>query len=59
MNKYNGLLKKNISKYYISQFLLGIEFTAPIFVLFLLANNLSLTQIAILQGFSGNINKFF
>src|SRR3989344_5911729 len=62
MNKVNDdykFLKRNILKYYLSQFLFGIQFTAPIFILFLLANDLTLTEIAILGSLQAILIGFF
>lgn len=42
-------IEKNITKFYLFRFLGGLELTISIFVLFLLANNLSMTQVMILE----------
>lgn len=41
--------ESNIWKFYLFMFLNGLELTIPIYVLFLLANNLSMTQVMILE----------
>ena len=57
--KKEDTLKSNITKYYFSQLLYGIQFTFPVYVLFLLSNSLSFAQIALLQGIQAFIAALF
>ena len=57
--KNNQELQKNIIKFYISQFLAGMQFTSPIIVLYFLSNGLSLSQVAILTSIHTLIIAFF
>jgi MFS family permease len=53
------VLQNNIIKFYFSQFFDGLQFTGPIFVLFLLSNNLTFAQVAILSSIQAIIIGFF
>lgn len=44
-------LESNIWKFYIAEFVGSFEFVSAIFVLYLLSNNLSMTQVLMLQSF--------
>ncbi len=52
-------LRTNIIKYYLFNFFNGLQFTGPIFVLYLLSNHLTLTQVAILSSIQAIIIGFF
>jgi len=45
------MYRSNIWKYYFYKLFTSLEITVPIYVLFLLENNLSMTQVMILQSF--------
>lgn len=49
-NKEQKLLEGNLNKVCVMNFLDGMWFATPVFVLFLLQNNMSLTQIGIILG---------
>ena len=44
-------VESNIWKFYVAKFIGSFEFVAAIFVLYLLSNNLSMTEVLILQSF--------
>ncbi len=54
-NKYDA----NIWKFYFYKVFTSLELTVPIYVLFLLANNLSMTQVMLLQSFYTFLIFFF
>lgn len=47
----SNLVKSNILKFYIADFFASFEFAAAIFVLYLISNDFSMTQVLILQSF--------
>jgi len=51
MNSNQSALRSNIWKLYLAKFVGNFEFVAAIFVLYLLSNGLSMTQVLLLQSF--------
>lgn len=56
--EYNGY-NANIWKFYLYKVFTSLQITVPIYVLFLLANNLSMTQVMLLQSFYTFLIFFF
>lgn len=56
---FKSKLKQNIWKFYLYRFFASLIFSAPIFVLFLLDNGLSMTQVMLLQAVYTALSMLF